>query len=182
MPLTGLRKTFKTICADPPWRFKNRTGRVAPEYKRLKRYETMSVEEICELPVIQHAEPDSHLYLWIPNALISEGLQVMQAWGFTYKTNLVWVKIDSDSYVDLSGVGSYYRNATELLLMGVRGSLKTLPPARSLSNVICAKRQEHSRKPQEAYNHIEKASPGPYLELFARGKRKNWRVWGDEAG
>lgn len=79
---------FGTILADPPWQFNNRTGKMAPEHKRLSRYPTMTLEEIMELPVARITEPQSHLYLWVPNALLSEGLEVMRRWGFTYKTNL----------------------------------------------------------------------------------------------
>jgi N6-adenosine-specific RNA methylase IME4 len=171
---------FGTILADPPWRFANRTGKMAPEHKRLMRYETMSMQDIYELPVAQLALPESHLYLWVPNALILEGLETMKRWGFTYKTNIIWHKIRKDGGPDGRGVGFYFRNVTEMVLFGVRGSIRTLSPGRRQVNFIATRKREHSRKPDELYNIIEKCSPGPYLELFARHRRKNWEQWGDE--
>ena len=174
-------KRFGTILADPPWRFMNRTGKMAPEHKRLMRYETMSNEDILELPIPQLVLPQSHLYLWVPNALILEGLEVMKRWGFKYKTNIIWFKIRKDGGPDGRGVGFYFRNVTEVVLFGVRGSLRTLAPGRTQVNIIRTRKREHSRKPDELYDIIEACSPGPYLELFARHKRKGWTQWGNEA-
>jgi N6-adenosine-specific RNA methylase IME4 len=171
---------YSTILADPPWRFSNRTGKMAPEHKRLRQYETMSLEEIKQLPVELHATINAHLYLWVPNALVQDGLDVMKAWGFTYKTNIVWYKVRKDGGPDRRGVGFYFRNVTELLLLGVRGRMRTLDPARSLPNILISRKREHSRKPDEQYELIESCSPGPYLELFARHRRENWVSWGDE--
>lgn len=173
---------FTTILADPPWQFKNRTGKMAPEHKRLARYATMLLDDICALPVSEVAEERAHLYLWVPNALLPEGLQVMQAWGFQYKTNIIWEKIRKDGGPDGRGVGFYFRNVTEILLFGVRGkNMRTLAPGRSQVNFIESRKREHSRKPDEQYNLIENCSPGPFLELFARGERKNWACWGNQA-
>ena len=175
-------RKFTTILADPPWRFQNRTGKMAPEHRRLSRYATMSIEEICALPVREIAAERAHLYLWVPNALLPEGLKVMEAWGFTYKTNIVWEKIRKDGGPDGRGVGFYFRNVTELLLFGVRGkNMRTLAPGRRQVNFIAARKREHSRKPDEQYDIIEACSPGPYLELFARGRRPGWECWGLEA-
>jgi len=171
---------FGTILADPPWRFHNRTGKMAPEHKRLPRYVTMSFDEIMELPVSQLVLPQSHLYLWIPNALVLEGIEVMKRWGFTYKTNLVWYKVRKDGGPDRRGVGFYFRNVTELVLFGVRGNLRTLAPGRRQENVIVSQKHGHSRKPDHLYDIIERCSPGPYLELFARRTRPGWAVWGNE--
>ncbi len=171
---------YGTILADPPWRFSNRTGKMAPEHKRLSRYGTMTFEEIMDLPVNGLALPQSHLYLWIPNALLREGLEVMKKWGFTYKTNIVWYKIRKDGGPDGRGVGFYFRNVTELILFGVRGSFRTLQPGRRQVNMIQTRKREHSRKPDELYEIIEKCSPGPYLELFARQRRPKWEQWGNE--
>jgi N6-adenosine-specific RNA methylase IME4 len=140
----------------------------------------MSHQEILELPVSDLSLDQSHLYLWVPNALILEGLEVMAAWGFTYKTNLVWYKIRQDGGPDGRGVGFYFRNVTELILFGIRGSLRTLPPGRSQVNIISSRKREHSRKPDELYEIIERCSAGPYLELFARRRREGWTQWGDE--
>ncbi len=171
---------FGTILADPPWRFANRTGKMAPEHKRLLRYSTMSFQEVVELPIPQLALPESHLYLWVPNALIRDGLEVMERWGFTYKTNLVWYKIRKDGGPDGRGVGFYFRNVTELVLFGIRGHIRTLAPGRRQVNIISSQKREHSRKPDEIYEIIEECSPGPYLELFARHPRSGWVQWGNE--
>lgn len=176
------RQQFGTILADPPWRFANRTGKMAPEHKRLLRYATMTNEEIMDLPIGQLALPQSHLYLWVPNALILEGMEVMRRWGFTYKTNIVWFKTRKDGGPDGRGVGFYFRNVTELILFGVRGSLRTLPPGRRQTNIIISQKRRHSHKPDEQYEIIESCSPGPFLELFARQPRPGWWVWGNEAG
>ncbi len=178
--LPGLTEQFATILIDPPWRFDNRTGKVAPEHKRLRRYPTMSVEEIMALPVAEHAKDKSHLYLWVPNALLAEGLQIVKAWGFSYKTNIVWYKVRKDGGPDGRGVGFYFRNVTELLLFGVKGKMRTLKPGRTQVNIVSTRKREHSRKPDEIYKLIEACSPGPYLELFARERRDGWTPWGDE--
>lgn len=175
-----VRGTYSTILADPPWQFMNRTGKVAPEHRRLLRYPTMELEEICRLPIGDLAAARSHLYLWVPNALLAEGLQVLRAWGFTYKSNLVWLKVRKDGGPDGRGVGFYFRNVTELLLFGVRGGMRTLAPGRRQVNLFATQKREHSRKPDEAYDLIEACSPGPYLELFARFARPGWVQWGNE--
>lgn len=172
---------YGTILADPPWRFMNRTGKVAPEHRRLSRYETLSVEEIKAIPIGLVAAERSHLYLWVPNALLQEGLEVMKAWGFQYKTNLVWHKVRKDGGPDGRGVGFYFRNTTEIILFGIKGHLRTLAPGRSQVNIIKSMKQEHSRKPDQLFEIIEKCSPGPYLELFARGQREGWDVFGNQA-
>lgn len=178
--LAKMAGQYATILADPPWQFLNRTGKVAPEHRRLLRYPTMEQREILELPVARLAAAKSHLYLWVPNALLAEGLQVMEAWGFTYKSNLVWYKVRKDGGPDGRGVGFYFRNVTELVLFGVRGSLRTLPPGRTQVNILATRKREHSRKPDEIYDLIEACSPGPYLELFARFPRTGWNQWGNE--
>lgn len=176
------KKLFRTILADPPWQFQNRTGKMAPEHKRLNRYGTMNLEEIMNLPVKQLADNPAHLYLWVPNALLPEGLRVMEAWGFQYKSNLVWHKIRKDGGPDGRGVGFYFRNVTELVLFGIRGKhARTLAPGRRQVNFLATQKREHSRKPDEIYDIIESCSQGPYLELFARGTKPNWSVWGNEA-
>lgn len=175
-------KKYSTIYADPPWRFQNRTGKVAPEHKRLNRYETMPLEDIISLPVEQIAAPKSHLYLWVPNALLPDGLSVMSAWGFKYKGNIIWEKVRKDGQPDGRGVGFYFRNVTEILLFGIRGeNNRTLPPARSQVNLVRTQKREHSRKPDEIVSIIERCSPGPFVELFARGDRDGWDMWGNQA-
>jgi N6-adenosine-specific RNA methylase IME4 len=176
------RRKFRTILADPPWQFVNRTGKIAPEHGRLTRYPTLKVDEIAALPVAKVAAPTAHLYLWCPNALLPEGLAVMKAWGFAYKSNIVWHKVRKDGGSDGRGVGFYFRNVTELMLFGVRGkNARTLAPGRRQVNLLATRKREHSRKPDEQYAIIEACSPGPFLELFGRGTRKGWTTWGNQA-
>ena len=173
---------FATVMADPPWRFTNRTGKIAPEHKRLARYPTMDLEDICGLPVAEHLDDTAHCYLWVPNALLPDGLRVLAAWGFEYKSNIIWHKIRKDGGSDGRGVGFYFRNVTEVILFGVRGkNARTLAPGRRQVNLFSTRKREHSRKPDEQYNIIESCSPGPFLELFGRGIRENWTVWGNQA-
>jgi len=176
------RKKFGTVLADPPWQFINRTGKVAPEHRRLNRYGTMTLQEICALPVEHALAPTAHLYLWVPNALLPNGLEVMKAWGFEYKSNIIWHKLRKDGGSDGRGVGFYFRNVTEIILFGVRGkNARTLPPGRTQVNYIGTRKREHSRKPDEQYDLIEACSSGPRLEMFSRGTRKGWTVWGNQA-
>lgn len=177
---------YTTIYADPPWQFANKTGKVGPEHKRLNRYDTMTLDEIKALPVSEIAAENAHLYLWIPNAMLPDGLAVMQAWGFKYVTNLIWEKVRKDGGPDGRGVGFYFRNVTEMLLFGTKTrkkseSFRTLQPARSQVNLIRTQKREHSRKPDEFVDLIERCSPGPYIELFARGDRPGWAMWGNQA-
>lgn len=175
-------RKFQTILADPPWQFQNRTGKMAPEHKRLSRYPTMTLDEICDLPVEAAAGDPAHLYLWVPNALLPDGLRVMEHWGFKYKSNIIWYKVRKDGGPDRRGVGFYFRNVTEVLLFGVRGkNARTLAPGRSQENIISSQKREHSRKPDEQYDLIERCSFGARLEMFARGPRKGWEVWGNQA-
>lgn len=180
-PLPQIAGSFSTVLADPPWRFINRTGKVAPEHRRLDRYSTMPLESIMALEVQDVLAPSAHLYLWVPNALLPDGLKVMEAWGFRYVSNIVWAKRRKDGGPDGRGVGFYFRNVTELLLFGVKGSMRTLAPGRSQVNMIETRKREHSRKPDEQYQLIEDCSPGAYLELFARHTRPGWTAWGDES-
>ena len=188
--MTGLGSTvalpvipggFRTVLADPPWRFTNRTGKVAPEHRRLDRYDTMHTDEICDIPVTTVLADTAHLYLWVPNALVSDGLHVMSAWGFVYKSMLIWHKVRKDGGSDGRGVGFYFRNVTEPILFGVRGTLRTREAGRRQVNLLASRKREHSRKPDEQYTIIESCSPGPYLELFARYPRNGWHAWGLEA-
>lgn len=180
--LDGVHGKYRTILADPPWQFDNRTGKMAPEHKRLLRYPTMKLREIEELPVCALADDPAHLYLWCPNAMLESGLKVLRAWGFEYKTNIVWHKIRKDGGSDGRGVGFYFRNVTEMILFGVRGknARRTLAPARSQVNFLATRKREHSRKPDEIFDIIERCSPGPFLELFARFPRLGWSAWGNE--
>jgi N6-adenosine-specific RNA methylase IME4 len=175
-------REFKTVLADPPWRFDNRTGKMAPEHKRLSRYGTMHLEEIKALPVAEVLAPTAHLYLWVPNALLPEGIEVLKAWGFSYKSNIVWHKLRKDGGSDGRGVGFYFRNVTEILLFGTRGKgARTEKLGRTQVNYIGTQKREHSRKPDEQYPLIEGCSLEPRLEMFARGGRHGWTAWGNQA-
>src|SRR5687767_5124894 len=175
-------RRFTTVLADPPWQFQNKSGKVAPEHRRLSRYATLTLNDIRQLPIGEVAADVAHLYLWVPNALLPEGLRVVEAWGFRYKSNLIWHKVRKDGGSDGRGVGFYFRNVTEMILFGVRGkNARTLPPGRSQVNMIQTRKREHSRKPDEQYELIEACSEGPYLELFARGERSGWETWGNQA-
>ena len=183
MNYTNGRK-YNTIYADPPWQFQNRTGKVAPEHKRLNRYSTMSIEDIKKLPIESIAGDKAQLYLWVPNALIPSGLEVLDAWGFEYKAIFIWEKVRKDGQPDGRGVGFYFRNVTEPILFGIKKKSspnRTLAPARSQVNLIRTMKREHSRKPDEIIPIIEACSPGPRIELFARGVRAGWDMWGDQA-
>jgi N6-adenosine-specific RNA methylase IME4 len=180
MQTENISPRYGAILIDPPWRFQNRTGKMAPEHRRLRRYRTLDFQEIASLPVGDLALARSHLYLWCPNALVPEALTIMRAWGFIYKTNLVWYKIRKDGGPDGRGVGFYFRNVTELLLFGVKGKLRTLAPGRRQVNVIVTRKEEHSKKPDSVYDLIRRCSPGPYLELFARQRMPGWDQWGDQ--
>jgi N6-adenosine-specific RNA methylase IME4 len=173
---------YSTVLADPPWQFQNRTGKVAPEHRRLSRYQTLTLDEIMALPVLSVLHEVAHLYLWVPNALLPDGIETLRAWGFHYKSNIVWHKVRKDGGPDGRGVGFYFRNTTELILFGVRGkNARTLAPGRRQVNILKTRKREHSRKPDELYPLIEGCSPGPFLELFARGSRPGWTTWGNEA-
>jgi N6-adenosine-specific RNA methylase IME4 len=142
----------------------------------------MTLDDIRALPVAQATKETAHLYLWVPNALLPYGLDVMQAWGFQYKSNIVWRKIRKDGGSDGRGVGFYFRNVTELILFGTRGkNARTLQPGRTQVNYIQSRKREHSRKPDEQYEVIESCSRGPFLEMFGRGPRKGWATWGNQA-
>jgi len=177
-------RRWTTLLADPPWPFQNSTGKIAPEHKRLWRYSILTMDQIQMLPVPEVAEERAHLYLWCPNAILPEGLETMRRWGFTYKANIVWHKVRKDGHSDGRGVGFYFRNVTELVLFGVRGKgMRTLAPARSQVNVFETRKREHSRKPDELRTiFVERCSPGPFIELFARGPvgRPDWDAWGDQ--
>ncbi len=177
-------KKYNTIYADPPWQFQNRTGKVAPENKKLMRYETMPLADIKALPIAEISGEKAHLYLWVPNALLPAGLEVMEAWGFEYKSNIVWEKVRKDGEPDGRGVGFYFRNVTELLLFGIKKKSapnRTLAPARSQVNILRTMKREHSRKPDEIIPIIESCSQAPRIELFARGLRNGWDMWGNQA-
>lgn len=173
---------FATIVADPPWRYGNTSTRGAAE----NHYPTMSIEELCDLDVVPtRAADQAHLYLWTTAGHLPEAFRVMEAWGFEYKTYLVWVKPQM-------GMGNYFRVSTELVLFGVKGGMRT--QHRGLKNYFDYKRAKHSAKPPQFHDLVQQASPGPFLELFSRCNadqmltgcpcskcRLGWSVWGNQA-
>lgn len=177
-----LQGTFSTIVADPPWRYGNTSTRGAAE----DHYPTMSIEELCALDVArERAADEAHLYLWSTAGHLPDAFAVMAAWGFEYKTYLVWVKPQM-------GMGNYFRVSTELVLFGVKGGIRTND--RGLRNHFEAKRGKHSAKPRVFRELVKKASPGPYLELFSRCSKDTlltgcdcsacsdgWTTWGNQA-
>lgn len=158
---------FGTIYADPPWSYDNVATRSSAE----DLYETMSVEDICSLPVRELVADRAHLHLWTTNAFLFESKSVMEAWGFEYKSAFIWIK-------NGIGMGNYWRVTHEFLLLGVRGSCTFAD--KSLVSWLYNDRGEHSAKPEKVRMMIEKASPGPYLELFGRRAVEGWTVWGDQ--
>lgn len=161
--------TYTVILADPPWRYRfSRSKSRAIE----RHYPTMGLEEICALKV--PAANDSILFLWTPAPKLPEGLRVVKEWGFELRDGLVWVK-------DRIGMGYYARSMHELVLVGEKGEMHPPEIERRPESVITAPRREHSRKPDELYEIIERMYPnGRYLELFARRTRPNWTSWGNE--
>jgi N6-adenosine-specific RNA methylase IME4 len=160
-------KKYKTVLADPPWAYSNQATRAATD----NHYNTLSIEEICQLPVARLADESAHLHLWTTNAFLFESKQVMESWGFEYKSVFLWIKPSM-------GIGNYWRVSHEFMLLGTKGSL----PFNDHSEMswYSEKRSRHSRKPYGIVHKIEKVSPGPYLELFGRETRKGWTVWGNE--
>lgn len=159
---------YRTIVADPPWSYGNKATRGAAD----NHYPTMSLDALADLDVEDRAADAAHLYLWVTNGFLREGFDLVAAWGFTYKACLTWVKPQI-------GLGNYFRGATEHVLFGVRGGLRTND--RTLRNWFEAPRGRHSAKPDSFYDLVEKASPGPFLEMFARRRRLGWDAWGNEA-
>lgn len=164
--LSSAGQRFACLYADPPWQYTNTATRAAAQ----NHYGTLTLADLCQLPIATLATPNAHLHLWTTNAMLPDALALMQHWGFTYKTVLVWCKPQI-------GIGNYWRNATELLLLGIRGSL----PFRhhGQRNWVIQSRGRHSRKPDQIRHMIEQVSPPAYLELFAREATPGWVAWGN---
>ncbi|MCR9295424.1 MAG: MT-A70 family methyltransferase [bacterium] len=160
---------FRTIYADPPWQYSNTAARGAAE----NHYKTLSVEQLCELPVAKLCEPESHLHLWTTNGFLREAFTVMEAWGFEYKSCFLWVK-------PKLGMGNYWRVSHEFMLLGTKGRLQFRDKSQRSWREL--PRREHSKKPGLIRNLIEQVSPGPYLELFGREEipASEWTVFGNQ--
>ena len=162
-------KKYKTILADPPWDI-NQRGR-ANVRSAESHYELMPLDRIKAMPVADLCEENSHLYLWCPNGLLPQALEVIREWGFTYRCDLVWWKPGL-------GLGNYIRTVHETCLFATRG--KAPVKFHGQPSLLYAPRQEHSHKPEEQFAIIERLSDGPYLELFARRRQPGWDAWGNE--
>jgi N6-adenosine-specific RNA methylase IME4 len=158
---------YSTIYVDPPWKYGNQSTRSATD----RHYNTMTLEEISELPVEELSNKDSFLHLWTTNAFLFSAERLIKAWGYEYKSVFVWVKTQM-------GIGNYWRVSHEFLLTAKRGNPKW--KNKSLMSWGEFPRTKHSRKPMEVRRYIESACSGPRLELFGRELHKNWDVWGDE--
>jgi len=160
------QKKYKTIMADPPWDIQQKGGRGASEH-----YGLMSLDQIQTMPISDLVEDDAHCWLWVTNATLRAGYDVLEAWGFTPRSIFTWIK-------PRMGLGNYLRNTTEHMLLGTRGKAPVLFKAQP--NWGFFPRQEHSRKPEEHYSVIRRVSPGPFLELFARRSEPGFDAWGLE--
>lgn len=169
MEKASATKKYRTILADPPWAI-NQRG-LYSDRSAESHYELMPLDDIKAMPVADLAEDNAHLYLWIPNGLLQEGLDVIKAWGFTFRNSLYWIK-------PRLGLGVYIRNASETCLFATRG--KAPVKFHAQPNWLFAPQQEHSHKPEEQFAVIERLSYGPYLELFARRRQLGWDAWGNE--
>lgn len=165
-PLVSSGRRFPCVYADPPWQYDNRASRGAAE----NHYATMSVDEICAMPISNLVADGAHLHLWVTNAFLFEGFRVLEAWGFRYASSFVWLKPHM-------GCGNYWRNAHEILLLGVRGELSFRCHPQSC---LKSPRRRHSEKPESVRLLIESVSPGPRLELFGRTPAEGWTVYGNE--
>lgn len=164
------KKLYRTIMADPPWDVQQKGGKNS--FGADRHYRLMTLDQIKAMPVADFADPaSSHCWLWVTNATLRHGYDVLEAWGFTPRSPLTWVK-------PRFTLGNYLRNSTEHVLLGTRG--KAPVKFKSQPTWMFAPLQDHSHKPEEIFDVIERVSPGPYLELFARRSRHGWDAWGNE--
>lgn len=176
-----LKNYYQVILADPPWpgHKKGWTARSGRGFTVEEHYPSMNREELLSLPIRNLATDNSLLFLWVRSPRLGLGLEVMKAWGFTYKTVVfVWVKLDPLAQTPFIGLGYWTQTSVELCLLGKRGNPKRKEAG--MRQLITASRREHSRKPDEQYERIERMVEGPYLELFARQRRPGWDSWGLE--
>lgn len=162
--------TFNIIYADPPWRYEHP---ISESRKIEKQYPTLELEQIKEMP-LPETEENAILFLWATAPKLEEALEVMNAWGFKYRTHCVWDK-------EIIGMGYWFRGQHELLLVGVKGRVSPPEVSLRISSIIVSRRTEHSKKPEVIYDLIEKWFPNQtYIELFSREERENWISWGNE--
>ena len=172
-------KLYKTVLADPPWEYEDKQSGLASRGAATSAYSVMKLEDIKKLPIKHIADKDSLLLLWATSPMLLKALEVMHAWGFTYRTiAFVWVKLNPLAVGMYSGLGSWVNSNVEFVLLGKRGNPERL--SRDVKQLIFAPRREHSRKPEEIFDRVERLSSPPYIELFARRKRAGWDCWGNE--
>lgn len=184
-----MTKRYKTIVADPPWKYgAKRPFGASKEFRpnswdntdigAMTKYPLMATPEICSIPVSEVADKDAHLYLWTTNAFMRDAHDVAEAWGFKQKTILTWCKVKPDGTPSMK-MGYYFRGATEHCLFAVRGKMRL--NVRNLPTAFLWPRiGKHSVKPDAFFEMVEEASPGPRIELFACKQRPGWDVWGNE--
>lgn len=164
--LVAAGQKFGCIYADPPWLYGNQGTRAATK----NHYKGLTVPELCALPIGELAADASHLHLWTTNGFLRDAFTLFDAWGFEFKSSFIWAKTQM-------GLGNYWRNSHEFLFTAVRGDSKRFND-KSLKSWLEVPRGEHSAKPEQARDFIQRASPGPYLELFARRPTHGWSYWG----
>ncbi len=182
-----LNEKYAVIYADPPWYFRN-FSKKGEGRNAVSHYNCMSLEQISSLPVGQFADENCALFLWAIDPMLPAAFEVIRAWGFNYKTvGFYWVKTNKNAKLEslsekdfFCGLGYWTRANVEQCLLATRGKPRRM--ARDVRRLLIGKRREHSRKPVEIYNRIERLVDGPYLELFARESRSGWDAWGDQGG
>lgn len=184
-PFNGLKRGhYQVIACDPPWSWRS-WSKTNQTRATENHYETMSLDDIKRLPVVDLAAPDCVLLMWCINSMLPQALEVMDAWSFTFKTiAFTWAKTTPTTSPDWTpnyhmGLGYWTRQNTENCLLGVRGKPKRI--GTDVRQLIVSPRRAHSQKPEQFYESVERLVPGPYVDLFARATRSNWAVWGNEA-
>ena len=171
-------KKYNVIYADTPWTFKTYSDK-GKDRSPENHYNVMSLKDICNLPISKIANDDSVLLMWVVDPLLDKAFEVINAWGFKYKTvGFTWAKTNKKSIGFFTGLGYWTRGNPEMCLLATKGKPKRL--SKSVPKLVVEQRREHSRKPDIMYNHIENLLEGPYIELFARTQRSGWDSWGNE--
>lgn len=176
--LDNLNKQYKVIYADPPWYFKSYSKK-GEGRNATKHYQCLNLSDIISLPIKRIAENDATLLMWVTDPFLQKAFEVIEGWGFTYKTvAFTWVKTNKKSSGYFTGLGYWTRSNPEMCLLATKGKPKRM--ASDVQQLVVSKLREHSRKPDEMYDKVERLLEGPYIELFARNKRDNWDSWGNE--
>jgi len=172
-------KKYKTIYADPPWKYRDSKGDSAKLGAATSSYQVMDLSDICSLPIRKYIDEDATLFLWVTMPMLDEGLQVIRHWGFVYKTcAFVWVKLNPKGEGIYSGLGHWVNGNAELVLLANQGHPKRL--RKDIKQIVIEPRGAHSVKPEEVRRRIEQLTEEPRLELFSRHKVEGWDCWGNE--